>query len=82
MVREILREVSALEGINDVTSKSILLKAQRLEVKRVQKEALDSINKAKAFDLIRYSTESWDNKTHKKQKYVENCRYNGTMSYQ
>ena len=36
MISEILREVSALEDINDTTSERILLSTQRVEVQRVQ----------------------------------------------
>ena len=34
MMSEILREVSALEDINDVTSERVLLWAQKVEVQR------------------------------------------------
>ena len=44
MRSEILRDVPALEDIDDTTQKRVLLWAQRLEAQGVQKEALDSIN--------------------------------------
>ena len=50
MIIEILREPSELEDINDATSKQVLLWAQRVEAKRVQKEALDNIKDTKDFD--------------------------------
>ena len=52
MICEILREV-ALENIDDATSEWVLLWAQRVEVKREQKEALDNIKEAKDLNSIR-----------------------------
>ena len=53
MICEILREVSALENIDDGTSGLVLLWAQRTEAQKAQKEVLDNISGAKDFYLIR-----------------------------
>ena len=50
MNSEIWRQVSVLEGINNVTSKTVVLWAQRVEAQIVQKEAMDSIKEARDFD--------------------------------
>ena len=74
MISEIVREMSALEDIYDVTSKRVLLWAQRSETQSVQKEILDSIKKAMGFDSIRKRMQRQDSETHKKQKQVEKER--------
>ena len=51
MISEILREVSALEDIDDTTSERVPLQSQRVEAQKVQKEELNSIKEAKKFDL-------------------------------
>ena len=61
MISEILREMSALEYINDATNERILLWAQRVEAQRVQKEALDNMEEAKDFDTIRWNKQKQDN---------------------
>ena len=65
MISEILREVSALENTDDTAS---MLWDQRVEIQRMQKEALDSIKKAKDFDSVRCSTQEHANVAHRKQK--------------
>ena len=75
MISEILRKVSALEDINDATSERVLIWALQVEAQRVQKEVLDSIKEAKDFDSIRHNMQKQNNKAHKKQRWVENCRY-------
>ena len=57
MIGEILREVSALEDIDNATSERVLLWAQRMQAQRVQK---DSIKEAKEFDSVKCSTEKHD----------------------
>ena len=52
MICEILREILALENIDDATSEQVLLLIQRMEGHRAQNEALDNIKKAKDFDSI------------------------------
>ena len=49
-----VKDVSALEDIEDATSKRLLLLAQRPEAQKVQKEALDSLKEAKDFDIIKW----------------------------
>ena len=56
MINETLREVLALEDINDATSKCVVLWGQWIEAQRVQKEALDNITEAKDFDSVRSDT--------------------------
>ena len=72
---EILNEVSTLENIEYATSERVLLWAQREEVQRVQKVALNNIKEAKEFDSVRPNTPKHDNETHNKLKEVDNCKY-------
>ena len=58
MVNEILRGVSALKDIDDGTRERVLLWAQRVEAKRTQKEALNTIKEAKETDCVRHSRET------------------------
>ena len=52
MISEILREISTLEDIDDVTSKRVILWAQRMDAQRAQKEALSNIKNAKEFSSV------------------------------
>ena len=78
MIREVLREVSALEKIDDTTSEWVLLWAQMLKAQRAQKEALENIKEAKNFESIRWKIQKDDKVRQKKQKWVKSCIYCGT----
>ena len=65
MKSDILREVLALENINDTTSKWVLLWAQRVEAQRVQKEALGNIKEARDYNFIR-----WNIQRHNNVRYI------------
>ena len=73
MISEILRELSALENIDDTTSGWVLLWAQRVEVQREQK-ALDKTKETKDFDSIGQNIQRCDSVMHKKQKQVESTK--------
>ena len=53
IISDILREVLALQNIDDIPVNKLLLWAQRLEAQSAIKEALDNIKEAKDFDCIR-----------------------------
>ena len=53
MTSEILWEVSALQDMDDATSKRVMSLAQRVEALRVQKEALNYIKEVKQFDSVK-----------------------------
>ena len=79
MISEILREVSALENINDTTSKWVPLWAQRVEAQRAQKNALDNIKEAQDFNSFGQNTQRHDNVRCKKQKWVEHFKEQSTL---
>ena len=53
MISEIIREVLALENIDEATNESVLLWAQRVDAKKAQREVFDIIKEAKDFDSMR-----------------------------
>ena len=58
MIGEILRELTALEDINEITCNQILVWVQKVKVQRVQKEVLDNIREAKKSDSDEISKNS------------------------
>ena len=73
LISKLLREVLALENIDEPTSEWVLLWAQMLESWRAQKEAPDNIKEVKDSDSIRWNIQRCDSVRHMKQKHLESC---------
>ena len=64
----ILKEVLTLQDTGDVTSERVPLWAQRVEVHREQKEAVNNIKEDRDFDSGRHIAQKHDSEAYNKQK--------------
>ena len=81
-MQEIIKELRAQKNMREIDSEQVLIWAQRVEIQRVQKKALDEINNVKDFNHInRGKRTKIDNKQQPREQSkklkTDNCKYCG-----